>query len=168
MIPRIQRAGRQAVPSSQFAERAGSGPAPAAKSCMGWVYVRRCAYTLLSSRSLLRGFPQSCLPHAARRAAAHRSAIQGPGKRALCHSSSLSIQVTVPKTFTLCDSGPCSGAPMSLMDSRRCGELVLTYCVLRWTGQRELICSITCARFTAYCRAAGCRVVPAMVSSFLL
>ena len=34
-------------------------------------------------RSLLRGFPQSCLPHAARRGAAHRSAIQGLSELAL-------------------------------------------------------------------------------------
>jgi hypothetical protein len=59
------------------------------------------------SRSLLQGFPQSCLPHAARRVAAHRSATQRLGKRALCHSSSLSIQFTVSNTFTSCDSGLC-------------------------------------------------------------
>ena len=40
-----------------------------------------------SSRSLLRGFPQSCLPHEVRRGAAHRYAMQGLGKRALCLAS---------------------------------------------------------------------------------
>ena len=46
----------------------------------------------LFSRSLLRGLPQSYLPRAGRRVAAHRSAIQGLGRRALCHLSSLPIQ----------------------------------------------------------------------------
>ena len=91
------------------------------------------------SCSLLRGFPQSCLPHAARRVAAHRKATQGLGKWALCCWSSLPVQFTVPNTFTPCDSGPFSQAPMSLLDPRRFGELVLTHCSLSWAGQRAPI-----------------------------
>ena len=81
------------------------------------------------SRSLLRGIPQSCLPHAARRVPAHRSEMHGLGKRALCQSSSLKIQYAVSKTFTSCDKGLCPLVPMSLLDPRRLGELVLLYCL---------------------------------------
>ena len=117
--PQIHRAGRQAGaiirPSSQFeeqkleldqfAERAGSGLlAVLQQQIAAWAECM-CAGARISislSFSVAR-VPQSCLPHAA-----HRSATQGLGKRALCLSSSLSIQFTVSKTFTSCDSRPCS------------------------------------------------------------
>ena len=76
-------------PLSQFAGREWAvSCAPAAKSCMGRVCVRRCACRHSLSFSVL-GFSQSCLPHAARRGAACRSVIQVLSKRAyvtLLHS----------------------------------------------------------------------------------
>jgi hypothetical protein len=122
--PQIRRAGRQAgaiirpsgrfeeleLELGQFTERAWSGLlAVLQQQEASWAECT-CAGTLISislSFSVAR-VPQSCLPHAARRGAAHRSATQGLGKRALCLSSSLSIQFTVSKTFTSCDSRPCS------------------------------------------------------------
>jgi len=68
----------------------------------------------------------------ARRVAAHRSAIQGLGKRALCLSSSFSIQFTVPNTFKSCDSRPCSEAYMSLLVPRKSGELMPTHFLRSW------------------------------------
>ena len=105
-------------PPSQFVERAGGGlqACPSSKELRG--LSARAQVRVISiyifPRSLLRGFPQSWFPRAARRGAAHRSATQGPGNRALCHSSSLSINLTVlSNTFTSCDLRPFSWAPIS-------------------------------------------------------
>ena len=82
-------------PSSQFAERPGSGlkACPSSMELRGLgvrAQVRVWAFLSLSF-FLLRGFPRSCLPHAARRVAAHRGAVHGLGKRTLSHSLSFSI-----------------------------------------------------------------------------
>ena len=112
--------------------------------------------------SLLRGFPLSCLPHAARRFAAHRSAIRGLDKRALFHSSSLPIQFTVSDTFTSCDSGPFSSASMSLLGPRRLREPVLLCFFLSWAGQRAPVYLLF-----KTCRALNGHIVLVLVSPFL-
>jgi len=67
-------------------------------------HVRKCAYKHFSLVLCCGG----CLPHAARRDAAHRSEISGHDKRTLCHPSPIPIQFTVSNTFTPRDSRPCS------------------------------------------------------------
>ena len=76
LLPKFIEQDAKQGPSSQFADRRAGWEwavsfklSPAPKSCVGCVYVRRCA-----DKHIL---PISCLPHAARRGAAHRSAIQG-------------------------------------------------------------------------------------------
>jgi hypothetical protein len=111
------------------------------------------------SFSVARAF---CLPHAARRVAAHRSAMQGLGKWALCHSSPPPIQFTLSNTFTLCDLGPCSQTSMSLLSPWRLEELGLLYCLLSRVGQRAPIYLL----YTT-CRSLSGKVAPALAVSFL-
>ena len=141
ITPQIHRAGRQAG-AIKPVRRSGWEWAASLLQLYGAAWTEcTCAGARIRislSRSLLLCFPQSWLPYVARRGASHRSAMQGPGKRALCHSSSIPIQFTVSNTFTSCDSRPCSKAPMSLLDPRRGRELVLPYCLLSWARQKAL------------------------------
>ena len=84
----------------------------AAKSCVGWVHARRCAYKHFSLVLCCEGFLNPASP--TQRGEAQRIEVQYmvPGKWALCHPSSLTIQFTVPNTFMSCDSRPCSWASM--------------------------------------------------------
>ena len=54
---------------------------------------------------------QPLLSHAARGGAAHRGAIQGPGRRALCLSSPFSIHFTVSNIFTIFTYTPYDATP---------------------------------------------------------
>ena len=94
ITPQIHREGHQAG-AIKPVRRAGWVWTEAALQLQGAARARcTCAgarKTIPLSHSMLRGFPQSCLPQAMRRVAAHRSAISGPGKRVLCQPSPLPI-----------------------------------------------------------------------------
>ena len=129
LLPKYKEQDAKQGPSSQFAERAGSGlqSCTSSKELRGLGVRAQVRVWTFFSRSLLRGLPQSRLP----RAAASRTASKcNTGSRyvgALPLTSTphqLLIQFTVSNTFTSCDSRPCPQASMSLLNPRRVRELV--------------------------------------------
>ena len=88
--------------------------------------------------------------------------MQGFGKRALCLSSTIPVLLDVSKTFTSYGPWPRSHACMSLLKPLRFGELMLTYRLLSWEGERAPV-SLMWAMF----RSLGCHVIPAPVILFL-
>ena len=75
LLPKYIEQGIMQGPSNQFAERAGSGlqACSSSKELLGLSVRAQVRVLAFPSRSLLRGFAQSCLPHAARRVAAHQT-----------------------------------------------------------------------------------------------